>query len=126
MVRLDKGAVNYAVAKATIETALRVLDGFKGKLNDAIKDEKDAQTMYEGMAGTADKLKITDPAFARMAGNIRTIKGQEANHEKMFRQMVSDLEKTERRLNEELELLKEEERNKHQVREPHRGYGKRY
>lgn len=126
MVVLDKGTTEYSVKKATYETTLHVLDSFKGKLNDAINDEKDAQTMYEQMATTADKLKIVDLAFNRMSGNIRMIKGQEANHEKMFHQMVSDLEKAERRLNEELERLKGEESKKQQIKEPHRSYGKRY
>jgi len=65
---------------------LAALQEFKTWLEKAITDEQDAQRMYETMTGMARNLGLSEKAT-----EIDLIRGQETNHERIFRDMLKDV-----------------------------------
>jgi rubrerythrin len=80
-------------------SALKV---FKDQINDAIRDEQEAQRKYDKMLPQADK------AGAKFASSqIRSIRGQEHTHEGNFRDMLRN---TEQSITEDERTLQEDQR----------------
>lgn len=64
------------------------LQELKSEIEKAIPDEQDAQKMYEKMTTLARNLGLNEKAT-----EIDLIRGQESNHERIFRDMLMDIQR---------------------------------
>ena len=77
-----------------LERALIDINKFEQRLKEAIRDEKDAQTMYANIVQNAEMLGRTLPEFEPLVESARTINGiirEEATHERKFIAMLSGM-----------------------------------
>lgn len=70
------------------EKRLATLQELKAEIEKAIPDEQDAQKMYEKMTTLARNLGLNEKAT-----EIDLIRGQESNHERIFRDMLMDIQR---------------------------------
>lgn len=70
------------------EKRLATLQELKAEIEKAIPDEQDAQKMYEKMTILARNLGLNEKAT-----EIDLIRGQESNHERIFRDMLMDIQR---------------------------------
>lgn len=79
---------NYGrgVYQTPYQEKLSALQNLKAEIEKAIPDEQDAQKMYERMTGLARQAGLNDKAI-----EIDLIRGQENNHERIFRDMLRDV-----------------------------------
>jgi rubrerythrin len=78
--------VNDPYARNPQSSALQEL---KAEIEKAIPDEQDAQRMYERMTKLARQAGLNEKAI-----EIDLIRGQEQNHERIFRDMLRDVSST--------------------------------
>lgn len=79
---------NYGrdVYQTSYQERLAALQNLKAEIEKAIPDEQAAQQMYEKMAILARNAGLGDKAI-----DIILIRGQEQNHEMIFRDMLRDV-----------------------------------
>ncbi len=104
-----------------LKDKISTLNVFKEQINTAIRDEQEAQRIYDKMINQADKTdaKVYGIIIYRTesySSELREIKGQEHTHEGKFKNMLKNIEDSIRiieTMREDLERMKvEEERRK--------------
>lgn len=86
---------------------ISALKALKPQIEDAIRDELDAQKMYGTMMYAAERIEALGRNAAVESSKIRNINAQERDHEKVFREMLKN---TERNIKEYEQQLKDEQR----------------
>lgn len=96
---------------STLEKKLNEIEKFEKRIQDSIKDEREAQPMYRGMAQDAGAIgkEISDNDLTSMSTEINQIKDQESRHEKQFTGMQRRLTTIKSNLKKRIEKMKKEQ-----------------
>jgi len=92
-----------------LEQSLKDVEKFEKDIWEAIKDEKEAQRMYEPIAHSADNLSqaLQQFSFSPMAREIRNIIRDETGHERAFASMFNSTQQYKRSLIDEIQKRKD-------------------
>ena len=83
---------------AALRAALSEADAFIKQLEAAIKDEKEAQRMYEEMTRLPIKLDRVDSVFKSMNMQIAGVRKDEGRHEHIFTEMLRETREAKKRI----------------------------